>query len=81
MQDIFFATWPSSRKNLCDKFLQFHGKITKVNPTINNATKNSPSLISTNKVVLLTEFSSILKTDLSLQEYQQEECMSLIKVQ
>ena len=30
-------------------------------------------------VVLLREFSSTLETDFSLQEYQEEECKSLIK--
>ena len=32
-------------------------------------------------VVLLREFSSILKTNLSLQEYQEDECKSLIEAQ
>ena len=31
-------------------------------------------------VVLLREFSSTLKINLSLQEYQEDECKSLIKV-
>ena len=34
-----------------DKVLRFHGKIAKINPAIKSAARNSPSLISANKVV------------------------------
>ena len=33
-----------------DKFSRFHGKIAKINPSINSAARNSPALISTKKV-------------------------------